>query len=258
MIKAMLITATLWMVTAATLLGLESCNVTGKPGATAHEELGAAQMCWTMDAWILHPEVDRYIILNDEQKAKFTEWYNAIPPASDLVFKRVAVVFLTQERIGMVVEYDDGCAKGSVLPSVLVPEVFEMLGIENRAVVGTVVIDDDYGGNVGTYISWWNRVREAAIQVRYRGMCISACTIGLSLPREQMCVENTASFGFHLATIDGKGDPEITAALIQRYYPQAVQEWLRTRRLTVEQVIFLSARQIVAMGVMPACIEEIS
>ena len=118
---------------------------------------------------------------------------------------------------------------------------------------GVIIIDDDYGGSVKTYVDWWGRVRESQIPVRFRGMCISACTIGLSLPRAQMCVEPTASFGFHLASDSAGADEEFTRALILRYYPRQVQEWLENRRLTLNRLIFMSASEVVQLGIMPAC-----
>lgn len=122
---------------------------------------------------------------------------------------------------------------------------------------GQIVIDDDYGGNVSTYVKWYTRLADAGVPVRFRGMCISACTLGLALPKEQMCVESTATFGFHMASSDGVPDPDSTAAIILRYYPPQIQKWLADKKLTTERVVFLNANQIVTWGVMPFCVESL-
>ena len=117
---------------------------------------------------------------------------------------------------------------------------------------GAITIDDDFGGSVGTYKMWYDRVKESGIPVRVEGVCISACTLVLSLPPEQVCVASTSSFGFHLATIGDTPDPEMTQALIRRFYPPAIQAWLATKRLE-EKVTFLSGKAVVAMGVFKSC-----
>jgi hypothetical protein len=118
---------------------------------------------------------------------------------------------------------------------------------------GVIVIDFDGGGNVADHLKWWTRIKNAHIPVRFRGMCVSACTLGLMLPLEQMCAEHTASFGFHLASDEDGADPEFTKALILRYYPQAVQEWLKGKKLTVNRILFMSADEAIKLGVLPAC-----
>lgn len=120
------------------------------------------------------------------------------------------------------------------------------------AKTGAITIDDDFGGSVYTYDMWYKRVKESGVPVRIEGVCISACTLVLSLPAEQVCVANTASFGFHLAGTSEGPDPEFTQALIRRYYPAPIRAWLASRRLE-EKVIFLGGPAVVAMGVFKAC-----
>jgi hypothetical protein len=117
---------------------------------------------------------------------------------------------------------------------------------------GTITIDDDFGGSVYTYDMWYKRVKESGVPVRIEGVCISACTLVLSLPPEQVCVASSASFGFHLASNANGPDPEFTQALIRRYYPAPIRAWLAARRLE-EKVIFLSGQAVVAMGVFKSC-----
>ena len=119
---------------------------------------------------------------------------------------------------------------------------------------GLIVIDDDEGGFLDTYLAWYGRLRTAQVPVRLRGICISACTLVLTLPRSQVCVEPTASFGFHAARVGLQGPAvlEYTNAFIRRYYPAAVQEWLMHKPLTLE-VSYMAAGEIVALELFPAC-----
>ncbi len=115
------------------------------------------------------------------------------------------------------------------------------------------VIDDDGGGEVSTFQMWYERVKEAGVPVRLRGICMSACTFVLILPPSQVCVEPTASLGFHLAADKFGPDPAMTAAIIRRSYPQVVQDWLKDKKLALERMIFMDAETIVKLGIFPAC-----
>lgn len=123
--------------------------------------------------------------------------------------------------------------------------------------VRPVVIGDSPGGAVYDFVYFYAALKRSHVPVRLRGICISACGLILMLPPSQVCVEPTASIGFHMATDpDDSGkqsiDPAVTVALINRYYPAAVRKWLRTRKLG-SRPIYLTASELVAMGVFPAC-----
>jgi UPF0716 family protein affecting phage T7 exclusion len=123
--------------------------------------------------------------------------------------------------------------------------------------VKPVVIDDSGGGSVYDFIYFYEALKRSHVPVHLRGICISACGFVLMLPPSQVCVEPTASIGFHFASDpDNSGkqtvDPGITVALINRYYPKAIRKWLRTRKLG-SRPIYLTAAELVAMGVFPAC-----
>lgn len=122
-----------------------------------------------------------------------------------------------------------------------------------HAEVRPVVIGDDGGGNVATFVMWYKRLAESGVPVRVRGLCVSACTFVLMLPKSQVCVEPTASFGFHLATDgDDNADVPITAALIRRWYPESVRKWLVGKTLA-ERPIYMTAEEAVKLDVFPAC-----
>lgn len=143
----------------------------------------------------------------------------------------------------------------SVIAAALAASV--LFGTYARAadsIIKPIVLDNDPGGTISTFVAWFERVRDSGVPVVVRGICESACTLVLMLPREQVCVEPSASFGFHLASSGTKSLPDYTAALIRRYYPPAVQQWLSTKKLTAEP-IYMMADEVVALGIFPACAE---
>lgn len=122
-----------------------------------------------------------------------------------------------------------------------------------HAEVRPLVIDNDDGGRVDHFVMWYERIRDTGISVRVRGMCVSACTIVLWLPREQICIEPTASFGFHLFAVNGRPDMGATQAHIRRYYPLALQAWLKTQAALTPNVVYMSAAEAVESGTILAC-----
>lgn len=121
------------------------------------------------------------------------------------------------------------------------------------AEVRPLVIDNDDGGDVDTFIMWYERVRASGVPVRVRGLCASACTIVVSLPREQVCIEMTASLGFHLFAVRGDFDPNATQAYIRRYYPIELQAWLKGQPALTPVVVYMSATEAIESDSMRLC-----
>jgi hypothetical protein len=115
------------------------------------------------------------------------------------------------------------------------------------------VIDDDNGGVVDTFVMWYKRLADSGVPVVLRGMCISACTLVLTLPKAQVCVEPTASLGFHLWATGGRPDVSMTEAGARRMYPKVVQNWLKDKKLAIWPITFMTAEEIVELGIFPAC-----
>lgn len=121
-----------------------------------------------------------------------------------------------------------------------------------------VRISDNGGGSVHTFRYFYDAIRASGVPVEVTGICVSACTLVFELPRSQVCVYEGASFGFHLASVDGKGDPEITKVIQRRYYPPSLVRWLEDHEreygpLTLEHVVYMSAKEVVALGIFPYC-----
>lgn len=121
-----------------------------------------------------------------------------------------------------------------------------------HAEVRPIEIGDDEGGVVDVFLMWYGRVRDSGVPVRVKGLCQSACTLVLSLPPEQVCIETTASLGFHLFAYGGVPSLNRTQAYMRRYYPVALQTALGKFKLS-RDMIFIPAAEIVNLGVMRAC-----
>lgn len=118
--------------------------------------------------------------------------------------------------------------------------------------INPIVIGDDLGGDVDMFLVWYGRVRDSGVPVVIRGLCQSACTLVMLLPPAQICIEPTASLGFHLFARGGTADPNLTRAYSRRYYPAPLQKWLDSIKLSTS-MIFLAAADVVRLEIMRPC-----
>lgn len=119
----------------------------------------------------------------------------------------------------------------------------------------TIEIASDGGGMVGDYDKFYTYLRAAGIHVKITGACVSACTLVLSLPKDEVCVGPAAKFGFHLATEDGIPNMKVTQDLIRWYYPEEVQKWIEQHGPLTSDVIYMTAQEAIQLGVVKACEE---
>lgn len=119
----------------------------------------------------------------------------------------------------------------------------------------TIVIGYDGGGLIGDYIKFTSYILNADIKVRITGACISACTLLLSLPKYQVCIEPDAKLGFHMArdAETGKVDPEATAQLIKMFYPLPVQKWIAEHGPLTIDPIYMEGSEAIKLGVLERC-----
>ena len=77
------------------------------------------------------------------------------------------------------------------------------------------------GGEVGSFLDLFERVRESGERVVIDGPCLSACTLVLSVvPGDRICVTRRAVLGFHAArSIDRRGrmyaEPEASEVVLR-------------------------------------------
>jgi hypothetical protein len=100
-----------------------------------------------------------------------------------------------------------------------------------QAPLPVVINGYDPGGDVGTYLLFWDRINQTGAPIVIDGACVSACTFVLAeIPPDRICVTTRASLGVHQArTGDSKdgGDPEVTALLQNTFYPAWLRTWIK-------------------------------
>lgn len=129
--------------------------------------------------------------------------------------------------------------------------------VQYNSTPGVIVIGDNPGGEVWTFAQFYGWIKASGVPVRVRGICISACTLVLALPREQVCIEPTGTMALHLAATEtpaGKMEPDrdASAAFVRRFYPKELQDYLAKHPLT-PKLMYLSADELVKNGIMRAC-----
>jgi hypothetical protein len=115
-----------------------------------------------------------------------------------------------------------------------------------------VLIADDRGGQIGSYVTKFQRLRSSEQSVIIDGLCASACTIVLgAVPQDKICVTSRAVLGFHAAYdfgIDGRTFTNREATtMLYSMYPTRVQRWIAARGGLTPQMIFLRGKQLQAM-----------
>src|ERR1041384_6193095 len=80
------------------------------------------------------------------------------------------------------------------------PSIFALilLMIGSGPAFADIRITSSLGGSVGSYLSFFSRVRQSGERVIIDGPCLSACTLVLStISRSRVCVTSRAVLGFH-------------------------------------------------------------
>ena len=112
------------------------------------------------------------------------------------------------------------------------------------------------GGEVGSFLELFARVRASGERVVIDGPCLSACTLVLmTIPEERICVTRRAVLGFHAArSIDGRGriyaEPEASRAVLESY-PGPVRDWISRRGGLTSRMLLLRGRELAA--IYPRC-----
>jgi hypothetical protein len=99
--------------------------------------------------------------------------------------------------------------------------------------VSAVRVGTDYGGALDAYIERYETLRAYGRKVRFDGLCISGCTLGLGLlPRDQMCATPFAKFAFHSAwvmTLEGPAFRKEGTRIEWNIFPAKLRELLIER-----------------------------
>lgn len=127
-------------------------------------------------------------------------------------------------------------------------------GAENAN--GTVIIKEDLGGRIGTYVDKYEGLRTSGEDVVIDGPCASACTLVLgAVANERICVTSRAILGFHAAWDYGTnayGKPATipnreATEMIYAMYPTPVRRWITLHGGLKPKMIFLRGKQLTSM-----------
>jgi hypothetical protein len=107
------------------------------------------------------------------------------------------------------------------------------------------------GGEVGSYLRLFAKVRQSGERVIIDGPCLSACTLVLSaVPEDRICITRRAILGFHAARrLDEGGQlyaaPHETSVLAATY-PAPIRSWIERNGGLTDKPLFLRSRQLAA------------
>ena len=91
------------------------------------------------------------------------------------------------------------------------------------------VIRSDNGGRVSKYAVDVYQAKHQNTQVEIRGKCLSACTLYLSMPKNQICITPGASFGFHKAYGSTRRLNNWGNQYMMTNYPDWVVSWINAK-----------------------------
>lgn len=113
---------------------------------------------------------------------------------------------------------------------------------------------DHEGGDVEVFAAKYEQIRKSGQKVEIDGLCVSACTIVASLPKDQVCVTPRAQLGVHLASDayddnpdDDRVDVHYTDWAVKKYYPKALQDWIKTHGGLQEEPKFVKGKDLLAI-----------
>ncbi len=108
-------------------------------------------------------------------------------------------------------------------------------------------LDDHDGGDIEVFAEKYERIKKSGRKVVIDGLCFSACTIVASLPKDQVCVTPNASLGVHLAADDDGPDVEYTERAVKKYYPKALQDWIKQHGGLQERPKYVKGKDLLAI-----------
>lgn len=114
-----------------------------------------------------------------------------------------------------------------------------------------IQVADDSGGEIIDYIFNVADYRESRAELHITGRCDSACTLYLSLPRQQLCITADAYFRFH-APVDDQNRPDPDAKdIMMGKYPGWVRQWIAANHGLDQRLITMTSDY--ARQFLPTC-----
>jgi hypothetical protein len=120
-----------------------------------------------------------------------------------------------------------------------------------------VRIVSDPGGEVSSYVSKFEQVRDSGDRIVIDGPCLSACTLLTGIvPKSRVCVTSRAVLGFHAASYYDDASRSLVptragSRLVMRLYPPEIRAWIERHGGLTPRLITLRGRELAALY--PAC-----
>jgi hypothetical protein len=120
----------------------------------------------------------------------------------------------------------------------------------------TMLITEDGGGKMETYVARFQQVRQSGESVVIDGPCFSACTMVLGIvPPDRICATGNAVLGFHAAWVHDDGGGHVHSASSTRdlmsTYPAPVRALIARHGGLSRKLIIVRGRQLAAL--VPPC-----
>jgi hypothetical protein len=93
----------------------------------------------------------------------------------------------------------------------------------------TVSISNNSGGVIVLFALQVAEYRDAGTLVKFSGKCDSACTLFLSLPKKQTCINPGAYFRFHAPSAKSSRAKRTAQAFLMAKYPDWVRSWIQEK-----------------------------
>lgn len=93
----------------------------------------------------------------------------------------------------------------------------------------SVSISNNSGGMIVRFALKLAEYRDAGTLVKFSGRCDSACTLFLSLPKQQTCIKPGAYFRFHAPSARSSRSERSAQAFMMTRYPEWVLSWIQEK-----------------------------
>jgi hypothetical protein len=93
----------------------------------------------------------------------------------------------------------------------------------------SVSIFNNSGGMIVLFALKVAEYRDAGTLVKFSGRCDSACTLFLSLPKQQTCINPGAYFRFHAPSARSSRSERSAQAFMMGKYPDWVRSWIQEK-----------------------------
>ncbi len=93
----------------------------------------------------------------------------------------------------------------------------------------SVSITNNGGGVVVQYALKVAEYRDAGTLVKFSGRCDSSCTLFLSLPQNQICINPGAYFRFHSPSGANARAIRVSQSFLMKKYPGWVRNWIQVQ-----------------------------